>query len=357
MNKAITNNRGVALLITISVAAILITVAMTLNKSVRHTVMTTANTRDHYKMLNMATSGIHAAMAILIKDRAESEIDTIQEDWAIPEKVAAITDTLLFDDGKVTVRISDELSRIQVNSIVTYPDRRDFNPEQVKVWERFIENAVTVSEHYKDISQAEIINSLKDWIDTGDDEAITGLTGAESDYYVLLDPAYICTNLPFDHPDNILMVKGITPEFFYGTEGMPGLYEFITVHGITSLDTGDTPGFPGQININTAAVPVLAALLPQGDKNLAMIMAEYRDEKNSDTYINGLTAPGWYNNIPGLSDIKLNETVIRTNSDIFRINAVAEINNSKLGIVTVIQREKYQKSGKWYCTILEWHIL
>jgi hypothetical protein len=35
----------------------------------------------------MASSGIQAAMAMLIKDKKESSIDSIQEDWADPGKI------------------------------------------------------------------------------------------------------------------------------------------------------------------------------------------------------------------------------------------------------------------------------
>ncbi len=44
-----------------------------------------------------------------------------------------------------------------------------------------------------------IINSLKDWLDSGDDDAITGLSGAESDYYEGLEPPYSCKNGPMDN--------------------------------------------------------------------------------------------------------------------------------------------------------------
>jgi len=59
-----------------------------------------------------------------------------------------------------------------------------------------------------------IINSIKDWLDSGDDDAITGLSGAESAYYQDLDPPYPCRNGPFPHLGELALLKGVTAELF-----------------------------------------------------------------------------------------------------------------------------------------------
>jgi general secretion pathway protein K len=59
----------------------------------------------------MASSGIHAAMAMLVKDKMESNVDSLQEDWANSEKINEILQSFPFEDGKITVKISDELGR------------------------------------------------------------------------------------------------------------------------------------------------------------------------------------------------------------------------------------------------------
>ena len=60
------------------------------------------------------------------------------------------------------------------------------------------------------------LNCIKDWLDHRDNDAVTGLSGAESDYYLCLDRPYACANGPFTHISQIFYVKGITPEFFNG---------------------------------------------------------------------------------------------------------------------------------------------
>ena len=66
----------------------------------------------------MASSGVHAAMALLVKDKGESNFDSLQEDWANPEKIDEILQEIPFDNGKLAVVITDELSKIQVNALV-----------------------------------------------------------------------------------------------------------------------------------------------------------------------------------------------------------------------------------------------
>ena len=72
---------------------------------------------------------------MLVKDKRESQIDSVQEDWADPEKVSEAMSDIDFDNGGVTVAISDERSRIQVNALVMLPGH-DFNPTQFLLWDR-----------------------------------------------------------------------------------------------------------------------------------------------------------------------------------------------------------------------------
>jgi len=76
--------------------------------------------------------------------------------------------------------------------------------------------------------QTAIINSVKDWIDTDDEHR---LDGAENDYYQSLEQSYSCKNYYIETLEELLLVKGITPELYYGTEEHPGLNSFLSVYG------------------------------------------------------------------------------------------------------------------------------
>ncbi|MDX9817285.1 MAG: hypothetical protein RBT16_00115, partial [Desulfococcus multivorans] len=60
------NSQGMALLITISVITVLIAGGLELNRRVRAAVVSAAATRDRTTLSLMASSGIHAAMAMLV---------------------------------------------------------------------------------------------------------------------------------------------------------------------------------------------------------------------------------------------------------------------------------------------------
>jgi general secretion pathway protein K len=198
-----------------------------------------------------------------------------------------------------------------------------------------------------------IINSLKDWLDSGDDDAITGLSGAESAYYQDLSPPYDSRNGPIADINDLLLVKGITPELFYGSAEKPGMVDALTVYGMTP-GAGTAFTFTGKININTAELPVLASMLPSENTELALAFFEWRQEAAAGKDAPDLSDPAWYKNIAGFSAMNLDTNLITTASDIFRITSAAKVNDFALATTAVVQRLKSKKTGKWYCKILSW---
>jgi general secretion pathway protein K len=346
------SNRGVALLITLTVTTVMIAITLTLHTKIRASVESSAIRRDLTILSNVATSGIHAAMAILVKDRQESEIDTVQEDWAQPEIISEMLAALPFDRGTLMVDISDERSRIQVNALVALPGH-DFNPAQFRMWDRFLGFLVRAHEPLNELDHMAIINSLKDWIDSGDDDATTGLTGAESSYYLDLDPSYPCRNGPLDHIHELTRIKDVTPALFSSGEDMPGISDFLTIHGMVEAEGGKYT-FDGKININTADIPVLIAILPEDYEDYAVEIYDYRIEKSSESYVNELTGINWYKDVPGLEDLELDSALITNTSDLFRITSAGKIGDTTTTITTIIRREKDTKTGKWWCKVLRW---
>lgn len=349
----LSDNRGIALLITLSITTILVAVALEYNRRARFTVISTAVARNRVNLSQMAAAGVHAAMAMLIKDKADSTVDSMLEDWANPDRVSAVLDDIPFETGTLTVSISDEMGKIQVNALINFPEGRQFSPSQVALWERFLTALAGEENTDEDSQPVAIINSIKDWLDSGDDEAITGLTGAESSYYQDLDPAYGCRNGPISDLEEMLLIKGITPELFYGDGENPGMQRFLTVHGLTP-GAGTAYSFPGRININTAEVSVLLALLPAEYADLAATFDEIRQDAAAGKEVYDFSDPAWYKNLPGLSDVKLDQGLIGTASDVFRIEATAGDESTSIMLTAVVERIKDAQTGKWSCRILEW---
>jgi len=121
-----------------------------------------------------------------------------------------------------------------------------------------------------------IIDSILDWIDKDDQHRVNG---AESDYYRGLSPAYAAKNGPLDSLEELLKIRGVTPELFYGseeyksqepsgTENAPGMVRIFTVQSVS------------QFNPNTAERAVLEIMYPENQVNEIL-------EKKGER--------GWYN--------------------------------------------------------------
>lgn len=114
---------------------------------------------------------------------------------------------------------------------------------------------------------APIVNSILDWIDPDDN---TRLQGAENDFYQSLSPPYFAKNGPIDDISELLLVKGVTPDLYYGIAATNYQPNYFTARNTqVGLSPGNLPGLPvgltnlftplsdGKINLNTASAEVL----------------------------------------------------------------------------------------------------
>ncbi len=308
------NRRGVALLITLAVTTVLVAAGLEYNRRGRYALVASAAARNELSMSQMAVSGVHVAMAILAKDRADNDTDTLMDDWANPLAIEEVLREFPFEEGRISVVIADEMAKIQVNALVNYPDSRQFNEAQRSLWERFLQyysDRKDLNFELKNDSEPQaIINSLKDWLDSGDDDAITGLSGAETSYYQGRKPPYAAHNSPLLDLNELLLVKGVTPELFYGTMEVPGISRYLTIFGMAPGE-GTGFNFSGRINISTAEIPVLFALLPAENQDLAEIIDEVRRDIAAGKQKVDMRDPAWLNQISGLAEIKLDPNAAR----------------------------------------------
>jgi len=95
-----------------------------------------------------------------------------------------------------------------------------------------------------------VIDSILDWRDPNREHR---LNGAEEDYYRGLDPPYSSKDSDLDVLEELLLVRGVTPELFFGKQeqgkAVPGLRDLLSVHSLEA-----TP------NLATAPKAVLEAL-------------------------------------------------------------------------------------------------
>jgi general secretion pathway protein K len=357
--RGLFSQHGLAVVMAVAVVLLVATAALQLHINERTNLLNAAAMRDRITLDQMATSGIHLAMLVLVKDRLDSESDSLQEDWADDETMAAFVDQMAFEKGKLTVKIFDEMARIQINALVRYPDGTQFNEKQRLVWQRFSDNLLSIYEllgdevpEIQETDSETIINSVKDWLDS-DEDIITGLNGAESDYYEELDPPYSCKNGPFDDLSEVRLVRGITPALFDGLAGAAGLQNYITVYGTT--ETNDHKfSYPGKVNINTAELPVLKVLLPSASEDFADLLIEYREAVSGTQYTHDVTNINWYKNVPGFQGITIDPDLITVSSNVFRIVATAVLGETRAVTTAVVQRERESDSAPWSCKVLNW---
>lgn len=353
------DRRGVALLVTLSVTTVLVAAGLEFNRRARHDLIAAAAARDHLTMSAMASAGVNIGMAILAKDKVDNDTDTPMDDWADPDKVELVLREFPFEDGRVTLVITDELGKIQVNALVSGTGGNQFNEVQRTLWERFLQYFADRKELKLDLKNdsepAAIINSLKDWLDSGDNDAITGLSGAETPYYQGLKPPYPARNAPVQDLNDLLLVKGITPELFYGTAELPGIVHYLTPYGMAPGE-GTSVSFPGRINVASAELPVLFALIPAESKQLAETLDEMRRDIASGKQKIDMKNPNWLNQLPGMADLKLDPKLITLQSDLFRIEATAVLHDAETTVTAVVQRVQAPRMGKWTCRVLSWQV-
>jgi general secretion pathway protein K len=310
------NNRGVAIILTILIVSLIVALTLQFNRTMRTHVASAGNIGHGLKALYAAKSGIAYGFAMFQEDTPD--VDTLQDDWANPDKLASIgaASQALFGGGRFKLKIADESGKIPINHLV------EVGKEYLEgVFRRLLE--LEVFDLDKDTVDT-IVDSTMDWIDKADEkDDLERFLGAEDGYYQSLEKPYHCKNGPLDAPEELLLVKGVTPELFYGTDDRPGIGKFISVFG------------DGKININTADIMVLRALETGLD---ADGMVEYRETVDPGE----LQSPKWYHgfafDVSKDSKTKL-ETVLKTTSQHFQITSVGHFGNMTKHIVAVAERD------------------
>ena len=352
MIAALRNERGVALVTTLGVVVILLVAATQVGRMAGGAAMQTRAENDLFSAREQVLSGIHLGMMILVKDAADNQTDSVQETWSDPDKLERIVKHLDFDAGWMTLDIKDEMGKIQLNAQLREFPGNEADPGQQALLARFFSlvRKNEASEGEKD--SLDIVNAVKDWLDTNDNDAVSGLSGAESDYYEGLETPYPCANGPFNQVSELYNVKGMDK-----VKPAVSVRDFFTVYGLLDGENDlSRYAYSGKININTAPLEVLAALMPEGRDHLAEEVAAFRGQRASEEeQYSNLLEPGWFEKVIELSakEKKVLEGIITYSSHIFRITCRVQWDTSAMELSAVVQRQKHEESGKWTCRVLQ----
>ncbi len=228
--------RGFALVLTLWVLAILTVISAEFLFSTRLRIKAERNGRDQVQAYALALAGYNAALALLGEDYSHVTRD---EDGSLllhaeagGEGAPALREGEPLGGGSFSFRIDDEDGKIAVN--------RQRRP----VLSALLQEAG----HPPGEERDRIVDSILDWIDANREHH---LNGAEEDYYRDLDPPYSSKDAPFDCTEELLLVRGMREEFYYGgtvagRDYLP-LRDLVTAHALS-------------FNPATAPDAVLAAL-------------------------------------------------------------------------------------------------
>ena len=190
--------------------------------------------RKELKAEMLARSGVEVARMELIlgaESPTNSGYDALNQDWATNELMYVDHE---LGDGTFNVKVTDEESKIPINRASDLQLKRLFG-------------LLGVEPSDSDV----MVDSILDWIDPSD---LHRLNGAKSDYYESLSPPYRSKDGPMDRVEELLLIRGITPELYRGT---PATDKDPAVPGLPEVFTTMTSG---SVNVNTASAIVLETL-------------------------------------------------------------------------------------------------
>ncbi len=188
------------------VVAILSVVAFEFCFAMRTEVHITQNYKEDLQRYAMAEGGVQRAIAELIYKHdptIQQMRRTLKVEETPPEQREWVTDgrpyLIPFDQGPCDIRIMSEAGKVNIN-IVSESTLR-------KIIER-----LGIEGEAKDI----VVDSILDWRDPDD---FYRVNGAENDYYQSLKEPYNAKNSNLDSIEELLLVRGVTPDLFYGRKG------------------------------------------------------------------------------------------------------------------------------------------
>ncbi len=149
------------------------------------------------------------------------------------------------NEATMRTSIADEFGKINLNALLVYENGQPTRNDPLV-------NALREFFLLRDDSGYDPVDAIIDWLDYNDGDAEEP-EGAESEFYQGLENPYSCKNGPMTSIEELLLIRGITPELYFGDpeQEQEPLSEYLTVHG----------DWRGRVNVNTAKVEVIAAIL------------------------------------------------------------------------------------------------
>jgi general secretion pathway protein K len=261
----IRNSEGVALIMVLWVVAILSVIVLEFCFAMRTEVNVAKNFKEEIQSYAIAEGGVQRAIAELIykhDPRIQQMRKTLKTEEVPPDKKEWVTDGrayyLSYDQGECEIRITGEAGKVNINVVSEATLRK-------------IMGQLGLEGDGRDV----LVDSILDWRDPDD---FYRVNGAENDYYQSLKEPYNCKNGNLDSIEELLLIRGVTSNLFYGRKGTKKGEEGLKESKIGLRDIFSIYSSGEQVDINSANLPVLRFALGIPNE-IAQLIIKEREEK------------------------------------------------------------------------------
>jgi general secretion pathway protein K len=334
------NSDGIALIMVMCAIVVLSILAAAFAYSIKVETRLAQNADSEEQLLWLGTSGVQRACWILSQHPPGEPYDSLNQKWAggsgsLAESNSVLSSVSLDNypvgDGTVSIKIIDLERKVNINTAI-YPA----NSQMI------LQALTLMGVDASDISV--VSDSILDWIDSDD---LPRVAGVESDYYQGLPLPYYAKNAPLDDLSELLLVKGVMPEMYWGsnaTNHTPSVFQHKLGLGTAPGQAPDypfglveifTPFSNGKINVNTADVTVLQ-MIPGVDAAMADAIVKQRAGPDG---VDGTEDDMPFSNPGQLGGFGIqNTSVCDTRSSTFEVHVTAQLGDYKREYVAILAR-------------------
>jgi general secretion pathway protein K len=259
--------RGFALVIVLLVITVLGLLAGAFAYSMKVETRLAHNANSESELEWLGRSGVELARYVLAES-ARQPFTALNQMWAGGPGGPSETNSLLADISLENNHLGSGVFSIKIRDL-----ERKLNINMAD--KPILQQALSLMQ-VDAADAATIVDSIKDWRDPDD---MPEMSGTESDVYLSLNPPYTAKNGPIDDLAELLLVRGVTPELYWGPSAASHRSQYFQPNTRGRQRQPVLPAYPvglvdlftaisaGPININTASASVLQVLVI--DANIA----------------------------------------------------------------------------------------
>ncbi len=303
---------GFVLILVLGTVILMSALLLTFSRKSRTGLAVADGFRQSQQALNCARAGVHLAIAT-IRDTNDLSADPSFD------KLRSGKEEFTVGDGNCSLTITEESGRLNVN---TFKDKNgQIDRKRVDRMLKLIDLVNRQLPQDQRLGYG-LAAAIIDWTDA--DDEVTQLPfvkvqslGAESTYYRTLNPPYPCKNGPIDVIDELLQIKGMTPQ------ALESLRELLTTRG------------DGRININAAPALVIECLTEPMDAALAQMIVKRRQAKPFESIAELREVPGMTDNI--FAAIK-DAITVGSSERYYRVHVQGSVEDRRCRVEAVLRR-------------------